>query len=129
MVHRTAAVAAALIPLIPLIVAPEATAAGPLVIYEVASNGSLSSITYYDAMHEMQQIRDVAPPWGLTFTSQATYPTYAVSAQTTGTDVSCQIVLNGQLVSQRGLTGSPRSLAGCAWSASSGPPLAPQLGG
>jgi hypothetical protein len=120
MSHRTAAVAATLITLIPLIAAPKATAAGPLVVYDVGSNGPLSSISYYDATHQMQQITNVASPWELTFRSQETYPTYAVSAQTTGTDVNCQILLDGRVVNQNGVTGNPHSLAGCAWSASSG---------
>jgi len=87
-------------------------AAGPLVTYQVTSNGSLSSISYYNAMHEMQTILNVAPPWSLTFTSQATYPSYTVSAQTTGTEVACQIILNGQVVNQRAGAGR-NSLAGC----------------
>ena len=110
MSRRTAAVAALLIPLIPLIGAPEATAAGPWVSYGVHSNGSLSSISYYDAMHRLQQIRDVASPWVLSFRSQGTYPMYSVSAQTTGTDVACQITLDGQVVGQAGGT----SFAGCS---------------
>lgn len=68
-------------------------------------------------MHQMQQILDVPVPWGLTFRSQSPYPTYAVSAQTTGTDVSCEIILDGQIVNQRGITGNRNSLAGCVWSA------------
>jgi hypothetical protein len=120
MSHRAAAVGAALIPLIPLIAPPEATAAGPLVVYDVGSNASLSSITYYDAVHQMQQITNVASGWELTFRSQANYPTYAVTAQTTGTEVHCQILLDGQVVNQQGLTDSPHSLAACVWSPSSG---------
>jgi Mycobacterium membrane protein len=114
MSHRTAAVAAALIPLISLIAAPEVTAAGPVVTYNVISDASLSSITYYDATHQLQQILNIASPWNLAFTSQDTYPVYSLSAQTTGTSVACQITVNGQVVSQRGGTG-PRSLAGCSW--------------
>ena len=120
MSNRTAAVAASLIRLIPLIppisliVAPQATAAGPLVTYFVHSEGSsLSSISYYDAEHKLQQIRDVSSPWSLTFTSQAAYPLYAVSAQTAGTDVDCQITLDGQVVSGRSASG-PHSLAACS---------------
>ena len=113
MSRRTAAVAALLIPLIPLIAAPEATAAGPFVVYGVNSNGSLSTISYYDANHQLQQISNVTAPWSLSFQSNDTYPWYSVSAQTTGTEVACQITLDGQVVDQAGGTGS-HSLAGCS---------------
>jgi hypothetical protein len=119
MSHQRAAIAAALITVIPLISAPKAKADGPLVVYDVGSNGSLSSISYYDATHQMRQLLNVPAPWELTFRSQAPYPTYAVSAQTTGTDVNCQIVLDGRVVNQDGVHGNSHSLAGCAWSATS----------
>jgi hypothetical protein len=118
MSYRAAAVAAALIPVLPLIAAPEATAAGPLVSYGVHSDGSLTSINYYDATNKVRQILNVASPWGLTFTSQDNYPIYSVSAQTSGTSVACEILVNGEVVSQAGGTG-PHSLAGCSWVAPS----------
>jgi len=113
MSNRAAAVAAALIPLIPLTAAPEASAAGPVVSYGVHSDGSLTSINYYDATNKVVQILNVPSPW-LTFTSQDNYPLYSVSAQTTGTSVACEILVNGEVVSQAGGTG-PHSLAGCSW--------------
>jgi Mycobacterium membrane protein len=113
MSRRIAAVAALLLPLIPLIAAPEATAAGPWVVYSVNSNGSLSSISYYDGNHQLQNLLDVPAPWRVSFRSQETYPVYSVSAQTKGTEVSCQITLDGQVVGQAGQTGS-HSIAGCS---------------
>jgi len=114
---RVAAVAAALTPLVSLIAAPEATATGSVVDYSVHSDGPISSITFHDAAHKVQQILNVAAPWGLTFVSQDSYPYYSLAAQTTtGTFVSCQITVNGQVVSQAGGEG-PHSVAGCFWQA------------
>ena len=84
-----------------------------MVSYYVDSDGSLSSISYYDANHQLQNLLDVPAPWSLSFRSHETYPVYSVSAQTKGTEVACQITLDGQVVSQRGATGK-HSLAGCS---------------
>ena len=114
---RTAAVAAALTPLIALIAAPEATATGPAVDYSVHSDGPISSISYNNATHQLEQVLNVRDPWGLNFVSQDNYPYYSLAAQTTtGTFVSCQITVNGQIVSQAGGEG-PHSVAGCFWQA------------
>lgn len=118
---RTAAVAAALTPVVSLVAAPEATAAGPVVDYSVHSDGPISSISYHDASHNLEQILNVADPWGLTFVSDDTYPYWSLAAQTTtGTFVSCQIKVNGEIVSQAGGVG-PHSVAGCFWQAPGAP--------
>ena len=86
---RTTAVAAVLTALVPLVAAPEAGATGPEVDYSVHSDGPISSVTYHDATHKVQQILNVRDPWAMTFISQDNYPYYSLAAQTTtGTFVS-----------------------------------------
>jgi outer membrane biosynthesis protein TonB len=81
------------------------TSASPTVTYEIESDGSLSSVTYFDGMNDEKQVTDVASPWSMTFTNQATYPIYGLGAQTTGTHVSCKISINGQVRDQKSSTG------------------------
>jgi hypothetical protein len=104
---RSAALPVALISFIPLavIASPHAAAAGSTVTYQADSDGSLSTVTYFDGMDDEKQISDVSAPWTMTFTNQATYPIYGLGAQTTGLHVACQIAVNGQVRDQKSATG------------------------
>ena len=75
--------------------------AAPSITYQVQSDGTLSTITYFDAMNDQKQISDASAPWTLTFDNEATFPLIAVGAQTTGLQVSCQISVNGQVRDQK----------------------------
>lgn len=86
----TAAIVAA------LITAPSAGAAGQ-VTYEVVSDGLLSTVVYFDGINDQQTLSGVSAPWSATITNRATYPLYGVTAQTSGTQVSCRITVNGQV--------------------------------
>lgn len=86
-------------------VAPVASAAGDVITYEVTSNGSLSTVTYFDGMDEEQQEMDQPSSWSKTFDSEATYQSVVVSAQTEGTRASCQITKNGEVVDQQTAVG------------------------
>lgn len=81
------------------------TAAGGTVTYEVESDGSLSTVTYFDELNNEKQVTDVASPWNMTFTSQATYPIYGLGAQTSGEHVSCKISVDGKVRDQKSATG------------------------
>lgn len=83
---------------------PEAKAA-PSITYQVDSDGTLSTVTYFDGMNDQKQVTDVSAPWSLTFENQATFPMIGVGAQTTGLHVSCQISINGQVRDQKTATG------------------------
>jgi Mycobacterium membrane protein len=88
----------ALIPVFALVVAPNAIADGAVVVYSVTSNGPLSSISYLDANNNRQQLTNVSAPWSTTFTTPQVNPAYAVTARSTGTEVSCTITVNGQII-------------------------------
>lgn len=82
-----------------LAVAPHAVAApGDQVVYTITSDGALSSVTYRDASNNPQQVTNVTAPWSISFTSQAPAANYAVTARSTGSQVSCTITVNGQIV-------------------------------
>lgn len=103
---RSAALPVAFISSTAIVAAPHAAAAwGDVVTYEVDSNGSLSGVSYSDAMNDVQQITDVNAPWTITFTSRATVPEYGVSAETNGSSVSCRITVNGHVHDQKSATG------------------------
>jgi hypothetical protein len=81
------------------------TKSAPSITYEVDSDGTLSTITYFDGLNDEKQITDVSSPWSLTFDNQATFPIIGLGAQTTGLHVSCQISVDGQVRDQKTATG------------------------
>jgi hypothetical protein len=86
--------------------APPAVAdPGDSVTYTVSSDAPLMSVTYYDAMDNMQQLRSQPANWSISFTGKATYGLFAVGAQTTGEHVSCQIKINGTVKDQQSAVG------------------------
>ena len=58
------------------------------------SDAPLSLVTYYDGMNTMQQLHNQSSHWYLTFTSQAANAQSALTVQTTGQQVSCEINVN-----------------------------------
>ena len=83
-----------------VIAAPQANADGQMAKYEVFSNGPLSTIVYFDGINDMKTLTNVAAPWTGNYVNFATYPTYGVTAQTQGTQVTCRITVEGQVVAQ-----------------------------
>jgi hypothetical protein len=86
--------------------AAPANAAGDTVRYEVQSNARLNTVTYFDYIGDIGQ--DTSPAgstWSLTFQNVADYSYYSVSAQTNGTQVACQLYVNGALVDSDTSTG------------------------
>lgn len=81
----------------PLIVAPRA-AANTYTKYDVSSDGQLSNVTYLEVLTgEEKQITDIPAPWSITLMTQTATSTRRVSAQTTGSFVRCEIILDGLL--------------------------------
>ena len=86
---------------------------GDTVTYTVSSDGPLMSVSYYDEMDNMLEVKDQPANWSTTFTSEATSGLFAVDAQTRGEKVYCQIIINGQVRDQKSATGR-NSLANCS---------------
>ncbi|WP_161976595.1 MmpS family transport accessory protein [Mycolicibacterium sp. CH28] len=95
--YRTA-LSAAFIPVCALVLAPNAVADGTVIVYSVTSNGPLASVSYLDANNNRQVLTNVTAPWSITVTSPQVRPPVAVTARSTGTEVSCAITVNGQIV-------------------------------
>jgi hypothetical protein len=87
-----------------LVSAPSAQAGGN-VQYSVVSDGSLLSVVYFDGLNDQKILNSVAAPWSTSVASVATYPLYGVTAQTQGTQVACQILVNGKVVDQKSAVG------------------------
>jgi len=67
---------------------------------------SFLRFNYYDGMDELTSETDgLDSTWSKTMASQATYQLTSISAQTNGTQVSCQIVKNGEVVDQQQAVG------------------------
>ncbi|WP_167097196.1 MmpS family transport accessory protein [Mycobacterium sp. DL592] len=81
-----------------LVAAPNAGADGNVVVYTVTSDGTLSNVTYLDGDGNRQQLNNVSAPWTTTFVGQQVNPTYGVTARSTGSQVSCTITVNGQVI-------------------------------
>jgi hypothetical protein len=86
---------------------------GDTVTYTVSSDGPLMSVSYYDEMDNMLQVKDQPANWSTTFTSEAASGLFGVDARTRGEKVYCQIIINGQVRDQQSATGR-NSLANCS---------------
>lgn len=87
-----------LVPAFAVAMAPNAAADGDVVVYTITSNGPLSSVTYLDEFNNRQDLTNVPAPCSMTFTRQQFNPVYSVAARSTGTEVSCTITVNGQVI-------------------------------
>ena len=112
-------VALVLVPLAALFVTPRAAADGSVVTYELDSNGQLSDISYSDGMNESQMVTTPSTPWSITFESQVTTQLYVVGAQSNGTQMSCRIIVDGEVRVDETADGSPGMVMICdaVWSA------------
>jgi hypothetical protein len=84
---------------------PTATAAGGQFTYILQANGPISSASFFDGINEMRTITDLPASWSQTFANQATYQMHSISAQTDGTQISCQVIVNGSVADQQATTG------------------------
>jgi hypothetical protein len=113
MMTRFAALAALLMAASLTTATAAGAAPGDTVTYNVESDGPLMLVSYRDGMDNMQQLTDQPVPWSNSFTSQATYGLFAVSAKTTGERVSCEIIVNGEVRDQKSSNGR-HTLADCS---------------
>lgn len=88
-----------------LTLAAPAHATGERITYTVTSDAPLMSVNYFNAINDMTQQSNLPAQWSTTFTGQATYQMVSMSAQTTGTQVACQVSVNGQLRDSKTATG------------------------
>jgi Mycobacterium membrane protein len=86
---------------------------GDTVTYNVESDGPLMVVLYRDEMDNVQQLTNQPVPWSTSFTSEATYGLFAVSARTSGERVSCEIIVNGEVRDQKSGNGR-HILADCS---------------
>jgi hypothetical protein len=85
--------------------AAPANAQGERITYTVASNAPLLSVNYFNALDEMTTESNTGSQWEKTFTGQSTYQMVSIGAQTTGTQVACQVAINGQTRDSKTATG------------------------
>jgi len=118
-VRYRSAIPLVLVPLAALVVTPHAAADGSVVTYELGSNGQLSDISYSDGMNESQLVSTPSTPWSITFESQVTPQLYVVGAQSSGTQMSCRISVDGEVRVDKSGEGSPGMVMICdaVWSA------------
>jgi len=118
-VRYRSAIPLVLVPLAALVVTPRAAADGSVVTYELGSNGQLSDISYSDGMNESQLVSTPSTPWSITFESQVTPQLYVVGAQSSGTQMSCRISVDGEVRVDKSGEGSPGMVMICdaVWSA------------
>lgn len=89
----------------PLTAAPN-TGKGKTIQYEIISDsGSLNSVTWFDENSAIQQEQNASAPWTLTVDNPSTFVIAGVGAQTTGTSVTCRVIVNGKVEDEQTATG------------------------
>ena len=88
-----------------LLAAPAAHASGEQVTYQVQSDGPIMSVSYFDAINDIQIQQNLPSSWSQTINSRSTYQLHTISTQTTGTQITCQIQINGQVIDEKSATG------------------------
>jgi Mycobacterium membrane protein len=59
-------------------------------------------VSFYDQMNEMQSLTNLGvSSWSRAFVGKATYQLSAISAQTNGNQVTCQVIKNGSVVAEQ----------------------------
>ncbi|WP_193046810.1 MmpS family transport accessory protein [Mycolicibacterium baixiangningiae] len=81
--------------------APVAGANAGSFAYVLKSDAPIMSASFFDGMNEMQTVMDLPSSWSQTFSSEATYQMHSISAQTNGTVLSCQLLVNGSVVDEQ----------------------------
>lgn len=90
---------------IPPLTAQPSTNSGHTIVYEVVSDGTLASVTYFDELSAEKQDIDVTAPWSKTVVNTATVPIAGLGAQTNGTSVTCRITVDGVVADEKTSTG------------------------
>ena len=93
--------------------APAAHASGEQFTYQVQSDGPIMSVSYFDAINDIQIQQNLPSSWSQTINSRSTHQFHTISAQTTGTQITCQIQGNGHLIDQKSATG-PNAVVVCS---------------
>lgn len=85
--------------------APPAHAVGEQITYTVRSDSSIMSVNYFNQLNDMTTEQNLSSQWQRSFTGQATYQFASMSAQTSGTQVACQISVNGSVRDTKSASG------------------------
>ncbi|MDV7244462.1 MULTISPECIES: MmpS family transport accessory protein [Rhodococcus] len=79
---------------------------GKSIVYEVISDsGELNNVTWFDENSAIQQQSTVPAPWTLTVNNPSTFVIAGVGAQTTGTSVTCRVIVDGEVEDEQTATG------------------------
>lgn len=91
---------------IPPLVAEAKTVEGKAIQYEIISDsGSLNSVTWFDENSAIQQEQNTSAPWSLSIDNPSTFVIAGVGAQTTGTSVTCRVIVDGEVEDEQTATG------------------------
>ncbi|MBC2644751.1 MULTISPECIES: MmpS family transport accessory protein [unclassified Rhodococcus (in: high G+C Gram-positive bacteria)] len=91
---------------IPPLVAAAPSGDSTEITYEVISDsGELNNVTWFDELNALQQESNVAAPWSKALSNTATFSMAGVTAQTTGTSVTCRVVVDGDIKEEKTSTG------------------------
>src|SRR4051794_22717979 len=87
-----------------IIAAPQAAASGQFT-YIVQANGPISAASFFDGMNDLKSVTDLPSSWSQTFASEATYQMTSITAQTEGTQITCQLIKDGEVVDRQTTVG------------------------
>ena len=76
-----------------------------VVTYEVFGSGSTGVINYVDLDGIPQRVEDAALPWSLTLSTTVPAVSANILAQSDGDDVTCRILVDGELEEENTATG------------------------
>lgn len=78
---------------------------GKNIVYEVISDSGELNVTWFDENSAIQQKSSVPAPWSLTVNNPLTFVIAGVGAQTTGTSVTCRVIVDGEVEDEQTATG------------------------
>jgi hypothetical protein len=90
---------------IPPLTAQAPSGPGKTIVYEVISDSTLSSVTYFDENSAEKQETGATAPWSKTVVNTSTYAIAGLGAQTNGQSITCRITVNGRVVDTKTSTG------------------------
>ncbi|UXA08140.1 MmpS family protein [Mycobacterium sp. SMC-2] len=82
------------------------------VTYEVFGPAATAKIAYLDPEAHVQRLENIPLPWSQTVTTTLTSVTVNLLAQSTGSEIGCRIMVNGETKDERSQTG-PKALTFC----------------
>jgi len=93
------------VPAIAVAVAVPVHAAGEQVTYLVNSEGPIMTVTFFNAMNRLTTLKNLPSSWSTTFAGNGAGQLRLISAQSSGPQVSCKVVIDGQVAVQQSAVG------------------------